>query len=301
MARRTSTPSQARTAELSLEQLKLGIERLKKRVEEVSQFAPHEVDPRNPAATTEALRASIEDSLGRTFGADTEEYKRYRSAANFSWPINYAYPVPPTQIFESLQRSKDRSLALLRQAVAVLQERLGEVALPIFKIDLADDVPSAGNRKVFVVHGHDAAVRESVARFLERAGFTPVVLHEQANQGKTIIEKFESHADVGFAVVLLTPDDVGASAATKETQKPRARQNVILELGFFIGKLGRERVCALKVGDDLELPTDILGIVWTPFDLQGGWRVALAKELEAADYEIDWNEIMGRRTQPRET
>jgi hypothetical protein len=141
--------------------------------------------------------------------------------------------------------------------------------------------------KIFIVHGHGGEPREAVARFLERLGFEPIILHEQANQGKTIIEKFEAHADVGFAVVLLTPDDVGGAAEGKQYR--RARQNVILELGYFIGRLTRARVCAMKAGD-LELPSDILGIVWTPFD--PGWKQALAKELQAAEYNIDWNEVM---------
>ena len=96
--------------------------------------------------------------------------------------------------------------------------------------------------KVFVVHGRDDGTKQTIARFLETLGLKPVVLHEQANIGRTIIEKFEEHAQVGFAVVLLTPDDVGAFRDDKNKQKPRARQNVIFEFGYFIGKLGRKRV-----------------------------------------------------------
>jgi predicted nucleotide-binding protein len=88
---------------------------------------------------------------------------------------------------------------------------------------------------------------------------------------------------------LLTPDDVGGPQGKE--QQPRPRQNVVLELGYFIGRLGRSHVCALKVGD-LELPSDILGIAWTPFDSGGAWRQALAKELEAAGYHFDWNKVM---------
>jgi predicted nucleotide-binding protein len=140
-----------------------------------------------------------------------------------------------------------------------------------------------------VVHGHDDGAREAVARFLQRLGFEPVILHERANQGRTIIEKFEAHGDVGFAVVLLTPDDFGALRDGE--QKPRARQNVILELGYFIGRLTRARVCALKKGD-VELPSDILGVVWEEFDERGAWQMKLANELRAAKYEIDLNKII---------
>lgn len=96
---------------------------------------------------------------------------------------------------------------------------------------------------VFIVHGHDAEARETVARFLGNIGFEPIILHEQASRGRTVIEKGEAHSDVGFAVVLLTPDDMGRSV-TETDLEPRARQNVLLELGYFIAKLGRDRVCA---------------------------------------------------------
>jgi predicted nucleotide-binding protein len=144
--------------------------------------------------------------------------------------------------------------------------------------------------RVFIVHGHDDAPRETVARFLANVGLDPVILHEQANRGMTIAEKLEANANVGFAVVLLTPDDVGRAKA-EEQDRPRARQNVILELGYFVGRLGRERVCALQRGD-LEIPSDYMGVVYTPFDDGGGWRQSLARELQAASYEIDWNKVM---------
>lgn len=139
------------------------------------------------------------------------------------------------------------------------------------------------SRKIFVVHGHGKREHE-VARYLEHLKFKPIILHEQANQGRTVIEKFEAHSDVGFAVVLLTPDDVGRAAdASADQIKYRARQNVILELGYFLGRLGRDRVCALMEGD-IELPSDILGVVWEPLDSGGAWKQRLVQELKAAKY-----------------
>jgi predicted nucleotide-binding protein len=146
-------------------------------------------------------------------------------------------------------------------------------------------------RKVFVVHGHDDGARESVARFLEKIGFQAIILHEQANQGRTIIEKVEAYADVGFAVVLLTPDDEGGVKGGP--MQARARQNVILELGYFIGRLGRSRVMALRVGD-VEIPSDFHGVVYEPYASGGPWTSALGRELEAAGFEIDWNLVMKR-------
>jgi predicted nucleotide-binding protein len=144
--------------------------------------------------------------------------------------------------------------------------------------------------KVFIVHGHDAEARETVARYIGSIGFEPIILHEQANRGRTVIEKVEAHSDAGFAIVLLTPDDVGRAKADIDLE-PRARQNVLLELGYFIAKLGRDRVCALKRGE-VVIPSDFAGVVWTEMDATGGWKAALGRELEAAGHHIDWNKVM---------
>jgi len=146
-------------------------------------------------------------------------------------------------------------------------------------------------KNVFIVHGRDEAAREKVARFLEHLGHNPIILHEQASSGKTVIEKLEYYADVDYAIVLLTPDDVGSLAVEKDSLKFRARQNVVLELGYFLSKLGRSRVCALNK-DKVEIPSDYLGVIYINMDDQDGWRFILAKEMKAAGYEIDLNTIM---------
>lgn len=145
------------------------------------------------------------------------------------------------------------------------------------------------SNRIFVVHGHDEGAREATARFLEKLGFEAVVLHEQANRGKTIVEKIEANADVGFAVILLTPDDEGC--AKGQALEPRARQNVLIELGYFMGSLGRDRLCILKKGA-VEIPSDFAGVVWETMDTGSGWKQSLAKELKAAGYPIDWNIVM---------
>lgn len=146
------------------------------------------------------------------------------------------------------------------------------------------------SERIFVVHGHDEGARESVARFIEQMGFVPIILHEQANRGRTIIEKVEAYADVGFAVVLLTPDDEGRSRGMS-TWEARARQNVLLELGYFIGRLSRERVFALKRGD-VAIPSDFAGVVWQTMDADGGWKHALAREWKDAGYAVDMNRLL---------
>ncbi len=143
-------------------------------------------------------------------------------------------------------------------------------------------------KEVFIVHGRDEGAREKVARFLERLGLDPVVLHEQPNEGRTIIEKFEGYAHVRFAVVLLTPDDRGGLQDDEGSFKPRARQNVIFEFGYFIGKLGRERVCALVKGE-VERPSDYDGVIYITLDDSDGWKMRLILELKNAGYDVDAN------------
>lgn len=142
------------------------------------------------------------------------------------------------------------------------------------------------NNKIFVVHGHDDAARESVARFIEKLGLIPIILHEQANQSLTVIEKLERHSDVQFAVVLLSPDDEGRKANTQQEFVGRARQNVLIELGYFVGKLGRSNVCPLRV-EGTEIPSDFSGVVYTDMDKAGAWRTKLAQELISAKFAID--------------
>ena len=120
-----------------------------------------------------------------------------------------------------------------------------------------------------------------------------MILSDKSSRGKTIIEKFEAHSDVGLALALLTPDDSGAARGdVNDGSRFRARQNVIFELGFFIGKLGRARVCALTKGD-LEIPSDYSGVVYITLDDDGGWKLTLLKELRAAGFSIDANALIG--------
>ncbi|MGI8427663.1 MAG: TIR domain-containing protein [Pyrinomonadaceae bacterium] len=148
--------------------------------------------------------------------------------------------------------------------------------------------PSA-SRTVFVVHGRNDEIKETVARFLGQLDLTPVILHEQPSGGRTVIEKFEDHSDASFAVVLLTPDDVGKPGADASAElQSRARQNVIFEWGFFVAKLGRRHVCALYA-EGVELPSDVNGVIYVELDLKGAWKLLLARELKAADVAVDLN------------
>lgn len=141
------------------------------------------------------------------------------------------------------------------------------------------------NKSVFIVHGHHGEAKQEVARFLERLGLNAVILHEQASASKTIIEKIEAHTNVGYGVVLYTDCDVGSTKSVPEKLKPRARQNVVFEHGFLMGKLGRGKVAALVKGN-IEIPNDISGVVYIGMNDES-WKNALVKELMAADIEVD--------------
>ncbi len=145
--------------------------------------------------------------------------------------------------------------------------------------------------KVFLVHGHDDEAKWEVAEFLRKIALDPIILHEQPSGGRTIIEKLEAYSDVAFAVVLFTPDDVGGTKATEVGDlKARARQNVIFELGYFVGKLGRGRVCLLHKAT-AEIPSDLSGVVYEAIDPAGAWKTKLANELLAAGVDADKSKL----------
>ena len=140
--------------------------------------------------------------------------------------------------------------------------------------------PRTPEPKAFVVHGHDEDLLNGVARFIQTLGVEAIVLKERAHRGMTLIEKLEEHGRVPYAVIIWTADDLGR-AKKGEGDEPRPRQNVVLELGYFIGRLGRENVCVL-MESGLQMPSDLRGVGYHELDPNGGWRMELAKEMSAA-------------------
>jgi predicted nucleotide-binding protein len=147
--------------------------------------------------------------------------------------------------------------------------------------------PASSNRspnRVFIVHGQNVAARDSAVAFLSSVGLQGIVLHEQANMGRHLLTKFiDEAALVTFAVVLMTDDDIGSKKGG--SLSPRARQNVILELGYFLSHLGQGQVCAL-ITPGLETPSDFDGIVWIGMDGTGRWQKELLRELKAANMPV---------------
>jgi predicted nucleotide-binding protein len=263
--------------------------RLRKRIDQLESLNLKEIVGYRDV---EPIERDIEQTLRQVFES-RGDYSRYKEAAQLL-PLRRPISWLRSDIRTHLEiKGLPKSLSLLRQAAQRLEEDIAAAELTSAQDEVVTKaaVPRNSRAAVFVVHGHDEDCRKEVTQFLERLGFEAIVLNEQANRGRTVIEKIEAHSDVQFAVVLLTPDDVGGKATAE--LNPRARQNVILELGYFIARLGRDKVCALKSGD-LELPSDILGVVCVDLDDRKVWQGKFATELEGAGYEIDWKKMVAR-------
>ena len=211
--------------------------------------------------------------------------------------VNYTLQVYSSGILDSeFQRAYEGGLD---SAGAKLESMIDEIKT--WWTDDETPAPAAGIQKnnrpktneVFIVHGRDDGTKNTVARFLESLGLEPVILAEQPSQGRTIIEKFEQHAQVEFAIALMTPDDAGSFQGDENNLSPRARQNVIFELGFFIGRLDRKGVCAVTKGD-VEIPSDYAGVVYIQLDDSDGWKLKLIKELKSVGYDIDANKAIAK-------
>jgi predicted nucleotide-binding protein len=284
-AQRAANLSQPKPAVLTNSQKQDAIARLRKRLTEVRELDVDMVTGMSDPDVI-ALGQALDRTLVHIFGADTVEYKRYSGFRHLG-----AYALDDPTYVKYVRQNKPKTIAVLEGIIAGFQEDLDEFqSEPNGSANGTVSTEVARNfSKVFIVHGHDEGARASVDGFIRKLGFKPIVLNEQSSRGMTVIEKIEAHGDVPFAVVLLTPDDEGCKKGG--TPAPRARQNVILELGYFISRLGRNNVCALKRGN-LELPSDFLGVVTEPFDDAGHWQRKLATELEDAGFMVDWKTAM---------
>jgi predicted nucleotide-binding protein len=227
------------------------------------------------------VRLHLPDDAGR--------YVKQARAIHF-YPIAYTVP-GPDYTPRTWAEGKSEIVALIASIEHHLDllnkvERQSEVTVPRAILI---------SSKVFIVHGHDRAMLSSVEAFVSRIGLEAIVLAEEANQGRTLLEKFEEHGDVGYAVVLLSPDDIGRSAsANRNEEKLRPRQNVVLELGYFVGRLGRKHVAALvneRKDDVVEYPSDIRGIATIQHDANGNWKRLLAREFRAAQLIFRENKV----------
>ena len=260
------------------------IERLRRALDAISELKQLSYD--SPKFTK--WRRDTRIAITNTFGGESHHIRDFTD-------IHYSpmvFPASEPTLQNVYVMGLESAAPVLESMIDEIEEYWEDDKLTAASVPESSSASQENERtntnEVFVIHGRDEGTRAMVARFLEQLRLKPVILDEQSNQGLTIIEKFERHAQVGFAVALLTPDDTGSLQGDGSNLNPRARQNVIFELGFFIGKLGREGVCALTKGP-VEIPSDYAGVVYIPLDDSGAWKFQLVRELKAAGFEIDAN------------
>lgn len=227
--------------------------------------------------------------LKQAFNVQNNEYKQSYDDAGTFLGLYSGPQTPDEEITEFKERAAEKiqNLINLKNKIALIKSDIEKPAVSIVEKSKEKEVSS---KDIFIVHGHNDTIKINVARTLEKLDINAIILNEKPNSGKTIIEKFEKYSNVGFAIILLTKDDFGKDK-TDENLMGRARQNVILELGYFIGKLGRSRVCPLyELG--VELPSDLHGLVYVELDKNEAWKMKLAKELRAAGYNVDANKLI---------
>jgi predicted nucleotide-binding protein len=256
------------------------------------------------AEASELITRAADVNDPESYEAWTHVVERWEARTKMALQSIFAGPWPDEfenaatgRIFRNVGQSEDETFLYRQEAIrrgmhelTSIEERMEFLEEPGVGADARP--ATSGGRQVFIVHGHDRELRERVARLLDRLDLDAIILEEQPDGGRTIIEKFEDHAlDVGYAVAVLSPDDVGAAASDAVPSHPnRARQNVLLELGYFMGTLGRSRVAAL-CSEEVERPSDIHGLLYIDVS-QDERDIRLAREMAAAGLPVDLNRLL---------
>jgi len=319
----TDGPAPAARPEIVL--MRGAMAKLRRRIADLEAFDPNRIENRKDPSI-EALSKAIDGTLLEVFGADTPEYERYSAARHIDTAPFIMNGTPMALVRSGLEQGKTMAIALLDQAVASFEEAIAEgkaVALrpapaaaatepePAPSIarkrtppaaaaanETAAAAPSAPKepaagpalRDVLVVCGHDTVVSGEVARFLRKAELDAILMHEQGSEALTDIERLERHSGVGFAVVLLPPEEDEKAAVANGAHRPRGRGALVAELYYFAGKLGRGRVCALTTSETAAAP--VTGISYATYDPYEGWQKVLLKALEEAGYTVDWGKAL---------
>jgi predicted nucleotide-binding protein len=223
---------------------------------------------------------------GRSF-TTAEEADNYRSFFGVGYSDNEETLY--SEVVDDI-RSSIRRLESIKERLPLFEE--ASTAKTATRETQNDTRRSNTEPAIFLVHGRDEGAKHGVARFVRAiTGLDPIILAEQPALGQTVIESFERYASqVTYAIVLATGDDEGRLKGEDEPLRPRARQNVILELGWFAGKLGRQKV-ALLYKRGVELPSDMGGVLYVELDPGEGWKLKLAREMRAVGLPVDMNKV----------
>ena len=249
-------------------------EKLKNIIDEIDVLIENKVTCSSPEFKAWSNKA--ERFLIKVFGADSLEHKSFKDT-KFTLGF-YFGNTPRSEFVEKCKRDLISTKAIFQTYLEEMEEE---------NTSNYNNNSNTNFSKIFIVHGHDDKLKESVARIIEKQEIEAIILSEKANQGRTIIEKFEDYSDVGGAICLFTADDIG-KAKNDASDNTRARQNVVLETGYFMGKLGRNRVVILA-DKGIEMPSDLSGVVYTD---TSSWQFDLLKELSAMGYKVDLNKLL---------
>jgi predicted nucleotide-binding protein len=272
-------PNEIRRLQGSFISRDVALRRLRKSLEQIPELRTK--GRKSPFLTTWCQ--NTEGVIHDFFGPDSWQFQKFKEIDFYpGWSF---VGMPESDYVKVFQEGA-------QVAEAYLQSRISELEEESRQSESATDTEPGiseplNSRKIFVVHGHDHGTKETVARFLSKLDLDPIILHEMPDKGRTLIEKFEDHADVACAVAILSPDDIASPKNDPAVSEERARQNVILESGFFVGRLGRERTFALLL-NGVTKPSDIDGVLYIPFE-RDSWRMLLLRELKAAGLDIDAN------------
>ena len=260
------------------------------RIQRALDAIPELISMRRSSQEFTKWHRNTEIAIEYTFGEDSRHIETFEEI-EYSL-LAFSTVTPEHRFQEAYVSGLERAQAILESMVEEIKEYWSDDDHPQTanrQLDMAELVTTNG---VFVVHGRDEAAKQTVARYLEGLGLKPIILQEQPSEGQTVIEKFEGYAQTaGFAVILGTPDDVGALSDDQENLQPRMRQNVVFELGYFTHALGRKCVCVMLKGD-LERPSDYYGVIYIPLDDSEGWKLRLATELKASGLSVDMNRLV---------
>ncbi len=252
------------------------IEKFKKLTKEIDVMLPSRIDPSSEEFTS--WQTKVERLLDRIYGSDSKEAKKFRNT--LFWSPVYIGSMDADQMnIDACHNALESTRAIFKVYIEELEENLQDSEQPA---EFEEEEMVHDFDKVFIVHGHDGELKQKVARLLEKQGIEAVILSEQPNQGMTIIEKIEAYSEgVDAAICLFTPDD-----EMKDGTK-RARENVVLETGYFIGKIGREKTIVI-VADGVMNLSDLKGIVYVS---DKNWELDVLKELREIGYSVDFNKL----------
>ncbi|MFX0201917.1 MAG: TIR domain-containing protein, partial [Candidatus Hodarchaeota archaeon] len=235
------------------------------------EHGPDAAYGKKPSAEWNAWVGRIEHILRKSVRSDSEPYIYFKTANTARIEGNYK---------DQFDMAKDGYIGALKTLKKLVEEGdiFGELLLqntprsmPESDESQGDSTVALSGKKVFIVHGHDHQLKIELEAFLSHIGLEPIVLHREVDAGKTVIEKFETNSDVAYAFILLTPDEIAYTTDqqhledSERKKEYRAKPNVIFEFGYFVAKLGRNRVCALYKGD-VVIPSDLSGFVYKKVD-----------------------------------